>query len=68
MILIDDVYFSDNDEIWFIWMRFDDLFGDDDILAYTFEMMNYICWVNYAKWRIRWIILMSIDVINDEFW
>jgi len=68
VILIDDVYFSDNDEIWFIWMRFDDLFGDDDILAYTFEMMNYICWVNYAKWRIRWIILMSIDVINDEFW
>jgi len=33
-------------------MWFDDLFSDEDFLAYTFKMMNYICWVDYAKWGI----------------
>jgi len=46
VILIDDVYFGENNEVWFIWMWFDDLVGDDDLLAYTFEMMNCICWVD----------------------
>jgi hypothetical protein len=40
--LIDDVHFGDNNDVWFIWMWFDDFFGDDDFLAYTFEMMNCI--------------------------
>ena len=44
--LIDDVYFGDNNEVWFIWMWFDELFCDDDFLAYSFEMMNCICWVD----------------------
>jgi len=45
-----------------------DPFGDKNFLDYTIEMMNCICWVNYAIWGIRWIIVMLIDVINDEFW
>jgi len=28
--LIDDVYFGENNEVWFIWMWFDDLFGDNN--------------------------------------
>jgi hypothetical protein len=46
VILIDDVYFDENNEVWVICMWFDDFFGDDDFLNYTFEMMNFICWVN----------------------
>jgi len=42
VILIDDVYFGENNEAWIIYMWFD----DDDFLAYTFERMNCICWVN----------------------
>jgi len=64
VILIDDVYFGDNNEVWFIWMWFDNLFGDDDFLAYTFEMTNCICWVNYAKWGVRWVVLILIDVVK----
>jgi len=30
------------------------------------EMMNCNCWVKYAKWRIRWVILSLIDV--DKWW
>ena len=29
-------------------------------------MMNCTCWVKYAKWRIRWVILSLIDV--DKWW
>ena len=36
------------------------------MLAYNFEMMNCTCWVKYAKWRIRWVILSLIDV--DKWW
>ena len=42
MILIDDVYFGDNNEVWFIWMWFDDLFGDDDFIAYTWNDELYL--------------------------
>ena len=46
VILIDDVYFGENNEVWTICMWFDDIFGDNDFLAYTFEMMNFICLVD----------------------
>ena len=36
------------------------------MLAYNFEMMNCTCWVKYAKWRIRCVILSLIDV--DKWW
>jgi len=66
VILIDDVYFDEKTKVWIICMWIYDLFSDDDFLAYTFEMMNCICWVNYAKWGIRWVILILIDVV--EWW
>jgi len=45
-------------------MWVDDLLDDDNFLAYTFKMMNCICWVDYAKWGIRWIIFVLIDVVK----
>ena len=39
-------------------------FGDIDFLVYNFEMLNCVCWVNYAKWGIRWVILILIDVVK----
>jgi len=30
------------------------------------EMMNCDCWVKYAKWRKRWVIISLIDV--DKWW
>ena len=41
-----------------------DLFGDDNFLAYTFEMLNCICGVNHAKWGIKWVNLILIDVVK----
>ena len=33
------------------------------MIAYTFEMMNCIVeLIKYAKWEIRWVILILIDV------
>ena len=46
VILIDDGYFGDSNEVWIICMWFSDLFGNNDFIAYTFEMMNHICWVD----------------------
>jgi len=42
VILVDNIYFGESNEVWIICMWFDDLFGDDDFHAYTFEMMNCI--------------------------
>ena len=36
------------------------------LLAYNFDMMNCTCWVKYAKWGIRWVIISLIDV--DKWW
>jgi len=41
---IDDDYVSENIEVWIMCIWFGDFLGDDDFLAYTFEMMNHIYW------------------------
>ena len=37
VILINDVYLGENNEMWVICMWFDDLFGDDDFFIYTLK-------------------------------
>jgi len=51
MVLIDDVYLGENNEGWFIWMWFDESFGDDDFLAYT------------LKW---WIVFVELIGLNEN--
>ena len=46
VILIDDIYFGENNEVWIINMWFDDFFNDDELIAYTSEMTNCSCWVD----------------------
>ena len=59
----DDFYLGEKK--WSVnYMWFDDLFCDDDFLVYIFEMMNCICWVNYANWGTRLVILILIDVVK----
>jgi len=60
---IDDDYVSENIEVWIMCIWFGDFLGDDDFLAYTFEMMNRIYWIYrqefmWSKWLTwsRWII------------
>jgi len=64
VILINDAYFGENNEVWIICMWFNDLLSDNDFLAYTFKMMNCICWVDYAKWGIQWLIFVLVEVVK----
>jgi len=45
-ILFDDDHFVDSNEVWIICTRLVIFFGDDDFLAYNFEMMNCDYWVD----------------------
>jgi len=51
MILIGDVYFSENNEVWATWNVIYDSFGDNDFLAYT------------LKW---WIVLAELIRLSEE--
>jgi len=46
VILFNDGYISDSNEVWIIWLWIGEFFDDDDSLGYIFEMMNCICWVD----------------------
>jgi len=64
--LFDDNYFDNSNEVRivcvYIYIWFGDSFDNDDSLC--FEMMKCICWVNYVKWGIWWVILILIDVVK----
>ena len=46
VILINDDYFGDGDNVWIICTWLGDSFDGDEFLTYTFEMMNCFVWVN----------------------
>jgi len=51
MILIGDVYFGENNEVWATWNVIYDSFGDNDFLTYT------------LKW---WIVFVELIRLNEE--
>jgi len=46
VILFDDSYFGDSNEVRIICIWIGDFFDDKEFLAYTFQMMNCNCWVD----------------------
>jgi len=46
LMILNDVYFGENNEMWIICMWLGDPFHDDNFFVCNFEMLNCIYWVD----------------------